>query len=255
MSVSFSPNVCFKAANPNNVTTTNLLEHFKNNCENSQTFTATNDKISINKDFIADLKYNPEKAAFGTIIEGFVNGKSSFFKVVSNNEEENWIEGQINNRYVIMHGKDKNYDGKYENTDFNLTVDYNKPSKLSSFYNQKLRGRIFMPDYFTVKGSIGDKEVDITLPNAKIPADPQIRDLLTLILEDNGFKAQTVNGEIKSLKFSQTAIKDIKKKSEKRDKLINNDIKPIFMQGISSATGLIVGSVVSALLLKFGLRK
>ena len=37
--------------------------------------------------------------------------------------------------------------------------------------------------------------------------------------------------------------------------MINNDIKPIFMQGISTATGLIIGSIVSALLFKFGLKK
>lgn len=254
MNVSFSPNVCFQATNASNAVSSNLIDDLKKNSEVPKPQTSQ-DKISINKDFISDLKYNAEKSAFGTIVEGYVNGKPSSFKLVSNNEDEYWLEGQINNRYVILHGNDKSYDGKYEDTDFNLTVDYNKPSKLSSFYNQIIRGKIFMPDYFIVKGDVGGKEVDITLPNAKIPDDPQIRDLLTLILANNGFKAQTVNGEIKSLKFSQSAINDIKKKTEKRDKLINNDIKPIVIQGISSATGLIVGSIVSALLLKFGLRK
>ena len=116
-------------------------------------------------------------------------------------------------------------------------------------------GRSFKPDYFTVKGKIGDRIVNITLPNTKIPKDNEVKDVLTMILEDNGLKAQTINGEVKSLKFSASAIRDIKKRAEKRGKVVNNDIKPIFMQGISTACGLIVGSVVSALLFKFGLKR
>lgn len=250
MEISSQNNLYFKANVP--VQETNLLDKFKNPSVQTQT---PQDKITLSKDFIADLKYNAEKSAVGTIVEGYVNAKFSLFKSVSNNEHESWIEGSIDKKYMLLHAKDKKYDGKYGDEEFELTVDYNKPSKLSAFYNQKILGKIFMPDYFTVKGNLGNKSIDITLPNAKVPDDPQIRDLITLVLEDNGFKAQTINGEVKSIKFSPSAIKNLKKKSEKREKMINNDIKPIFMQGISSATGLVVGSIVSALLFKFGLKK
>ena len=112
-----------------------------------------------------------------------------------------------------------------------------------------------MPDYFTVKGTIGDKEVNITLPGAKIPEDAETRDLLTLLLEDNGLKAQTVCGEIKSLKFAPSAIKNIKKKAEKRQKILDNDVKPIIMNGISSVCGTIIGALSTMLLLKLGLKR
>ena len=75
-----------------------------------------------------------------------------------------------------------------------------------------------------------------------------------MILEDNGLKAQIIGDEIKSLKFSASAVKNIKQKAEKREKVINNDIKPLFMQSISSAVGMIVGATMSALLLKLKIK-
>jgi len=236
-----------------NISSTNLLEQFKNHQ------TGTNEKpedtVRINRDFIADLQVNREKAAIGTILEGTINNKSAAFKVVSNSDNEVWYEGVLDKKYFLLHCKDKVYEGKYGNTEFSLTTDYNKPSKFSEFFNQKLLGKVFMPDYFTVKGSIGDKKIDITLPEIKIPEDKETRDLLTILLEENGLKAQTINGEVKSIKFAQSAIKGLKKRIEKRKKVIQDDIKPIFMQGISTACGMVVGAVVSAMMLKFGLKR
>ena len=209
----------------------------------------------LNRDFIAHLKYNPDKASVGTLLEGYVNNKQSAIKLASNNDNELWIEGAIDKKYILMHCNNGAYDGKYGDLEYNLTIDYNKPSKISEFFNHSIMGKNFVPDYCTIKGTYGDQEINIHFPNAKIPEDSQLRDIITLILEDNGLKAQTINGEVKSIKFSSTAIKNIKKKAEKREKMINNDIKPILMQGLSSATGLVVGSIVSAMLLKFGLRK
>lgn len=57
------------------------------------------------------------------------------------------------------------------------------------------------------------------------------------------------------IKFAPSAIKDLKKRIEKRQKVIQDDIKPIFMQGISTACGMVVGAVVSAMMLKFGLKR
>lgn len=249
----FNPAVSFKSSTVSS--NTNLLDMYNKNNYQPSTQQNKEDKVVINCDLTAELKLNKERAATGTVVEGYVNGRGARFKVVSNDENETWVEGFLNKKYCLMHCKDKNYSGKYGNSDFSLTVSYNKPSKLSEFYNQKLRGKIFMPDYFTVIGTIGNKNINITLPNVKIPADEETRDLLTLILEDNGLKAQTINGEVKSLKFASSAVKNIKKKAEKREQMISNDIKPIFMQGISSATGMIIGSLVSAMLLKFGLKR
>jgi len=237
---------------PINISSTNLLEKYKYPTVPTN---ESKDTIVLNRDFIADLRLNKEKAAIGTIVEGSINNKPATFKVVSNNNKELWYEGALDKKYFILHCKDKTYDGKYGNTEFSLTTDYNKPSKFSEFFNQKLLGKVFMPNYFRVKGTIGDKNIDITIPGIKIPEDKETCDLLTILLEENGLKAQTINGEIKSIKFAQSAIKDIKKRIEKRKKRLDNDIKPIFMQGISTATGLIIGSVVSALLFKFGLKR
>ena len=238
---------------PNNVQTTNLIEMYKANPKTA--YEPPTDKITINRDFIANLEYDKEKASVGTFVKGHINNKPATLKVVSNNDYESWFEGAVNKKYLLMHAKDKVYEGKYGNSDFQLTIDYNKPSKFTLFIKQNILGKVFRPDYFNVKGKIGDKNIDITLPNVKIPQDEETRDLLTMLLEDNGLKAQTINGEIKTIKWAYSAIESLKEKAKKRDKVINNDIKPIFMQGISTATGLVIGSVVSAMLLKFGLKR
>ena len=247
----FSPQISFKASPE--VNSTNLLDKYKQ-VEKQVTTEEKKDSVVIHRDFVADLQINKEKAAIGTVVEGHVNKKSAVFKVVTNNEDETWFEGVLNKKYVLMHCKDKVYDGKYDDKDFVLTVDYNEPSKFANFFNERICGKTFRPDYFHVKGRIGNEEIDITLPNTKIPQNPILKDLLTMILEDNGLKAQTIGDEIKSLKFSASAVKNIKHRAEKRDKIINNDIKPLFMQSISSAVGMIVGATMSALLLKLKIK-
>ena len=76
-----------------------------------------------------------------------------------------------------------------------------------------------------------------------------------MILEDNGLKAQIIGDEIKSLKFSASAVKNIKHKAEKREKMINNDIKPLFMQALSTISGTIIGAMMTALMLKLGFKR
>lgn len=237
----------------NNSSQTNLIERYKTNY--NQQKEEQQDKIILNRDFIANLEFDKDKAAVGAFVKGQINNKPALLKVVSNTGNEGWYEGAVNKKYLLLHCKDKVYNGKYGSTEFNLTVDYNEPSKLELFFKQNLLGKIIRPDYFNVKGKIGDKVIDITLPNVKIPPDEETRDLLTMLLEDNGLKAQTINGEIKTIKLSYNAIKGIKEKAQRREKVINNDIKPIFMQGISTATGMVIGSIVSTMLFKFGIKR
>ena len=235
---------------------TNLLNKFKTPPANQNKTEA--DTVVLDKDLIADLHFSKDYAAVGTVFEGPINNKHATLKLVTNENkdgQEGWFEGAIDKKYFIMNIKEKKCSGKYGNTEYELNIDYNKPSKISKFINQKILGKAFIPDYFTVTGTIGNKNINLTLPNIKIPADEETKDILSLVLYTNGLKAQTINGEIKTLQFSNTHIKSIKKRAEKREKTINNDIKPIFMQGISSATGLIIGSLVSAMLLKFGLKR
>ena len=231
---------------------TNLLDKFR---VTPQIQAQDSDKIILDRDFIADLKSNPKMSSFGTIVEGYINRKPATLKIVSGDNGEGWLEGAINKEYIYLHSVGKSYDGKYGDSEFNFVIDYNEPSKFSKFIYKTLLGKTFKPDYFLIQGTIDGKELSLKFPNAAIPNDPKIRNLITLILEDNGLKAQTIKGEIKSLKFSSSAIKNIKKRSEKREKVINDNIKPIFMQCISSATGLIVGSIISTMLIKFGLRR
>lgn len=237
---------------------TNLIERYKLEDAKravSEKAKKESDKIVLNRDFIAEFKQNTDKAAFGTIVEGYVNGNPAALKVVTNRDEnEQWCEGALSGKYFLLHCRDKNYKGKYGDKEFKLTVDYDELSGFSKFYNEKIMGRTHMPEYFTVKGTIGEKEVNITLPYTTIPTDRETKDILTMLLEDNGLKAQTINGEVKALKFSSSALREIKKRAEKRGKVVNNDIKPVLMQGVSTASGMIVGSVISALLFKFGLK-
>lgn len=227
----------------------NKIQHQPSNNEQSV------DTFVISKDLIADLHHNKEKISVGTFLDGNINNKPASLKIVSNHQDESWLEGFINKKYLLLHTKDKNYKGQYGNSKFNLTVDFNKPSKFSIFINSKILGKAFIPDYFNIQGTIGNKQINLTLPNIKIPQDEDTKDLLTMVLEDNGLKAQTINGEIKLLKFAPSAIKDLKEKAEKREQLISNDIKPIIMQGLSTATGAIVGTAVTALMFKFGLKR
>ena len=99
--------------------------------EKQVTTETQNDSVVIHRDLIADLQVNKDKAAIGTIVEGHVNKKPAIFKVVTNNENETWFEGLLNKKYLLMHCQDKVYDGKYDNNEFVLAVDYNEPSKLS----------------------------------------------------------------------------------------------------------------------------
>lgn len=233
---------------------TNLIELYKQNYIQN----GNSDTIYLNKDLVVLLSLDKEKNALGTIIDGKINNKDAMFKTAIRPDlNESWYEGALNNQYFLFHSSDKGklYDGKYGNDEFRLNVAYNEPSLFSKIFKEKLGGQSFIPDYFTVTGYIGDRKINISLPNANIPHDEKTKDLLALILDEHGLKAQTINNEIKSLAFSAEAIKYLKTKIEKRDKLINNDIKPIIMQGVSSALGLIVGSVMSALLLKAGLKK
>lgn len=237
---------------------TNLLDKFKAPAAN-QNKTET-DMVVLDKDLVADLHFSKDYAAVGTVFEGLINNKPAALKLVIDDskkkqEQEGWFEGAINKKYFIMHINKNGFSGKYGNSEYNLNVDYNKPSAFSKFINQKILGKSFIPDYFTVTGNIGNKNINLTLPNIEIPKDEETKDILTLILYARGLKAQTINGKIKTLQFSNTEIKSIKKRAEKREKTINNDIKPIFMQGMSTATGMIIGSIVSALLFKFGLKK
>ena len=248
----FSPQISFKASPE--VSSTNLLDKYKQ-VEKQVTTETQKDTVVIYRDLVADLQLNKEKAAIGTVLEGHINKRPAFFKVVTNNEDETWFEGTLNKKYILMHCKDKVYDGKYDNKEFVLAIDYNEPSKLSNFFNEKICGKTFRPDYFHVKGRIGNDEVDITLPNTKIPKDPILKDLLTMVLEDNGLKAQIIGDEIKSLKFSASAVKNIKHKAEKREKMVNNDIKPLFMQALSTISGTIIGAMMTALMLKLGFKR
>ena len=238
--------------NSNNIIQSNLIDTYINQIKRQQ---SEPDSFVLCTDFIADLKPNKEKAACGTILDGYINNKPASLKMVSNNNNECWYEGVIDNKYVRLHCTDNVYSGKYGNSDFCLNIDYNKPSKISSFFNQKLLGKTFMPDYFSVNGSIGEKNINMTLPGIKIPEDPETKDLLTMILDDKGLKAQTINGEIKSIKFTPSSIQDIKRRAEKRDQLLNNDVKPLVMQSLTTISSMVIGTLVSAVLLKCGLKK
>lgn len=203
------------------------------------------DTYSFSEGMGENLRFTKEKSLSGPVFEGTLNGKNSSFKIIGNNKAT-YYEGLIDGKKLLLKCEKNLYTGSYGDEKVILYADFNEPSKLSDFYNCKLRGKTFKPDYFNIKGNIGEKEININLPNAQIPQDEAEKDMVSLLLFDNGLESRTFDGEIIGLGFSNTAKSDIQKTMKRRNDTYKEDIKPLISQG----SGLVIGSVVTALMAK-----
>ncbi len=208
------------------------------------------DTYSFSEGMGENLKFSKEKSLSGPVFDGTLNGKKSSFKIIGNNKAT-YYEGLIDDKKLLLKCEKNLYTGSYGDEKVILYADFNEPSKLSDFYNCKLRGKTFKPDYFNIKGNIGEKEININLPNAQIPQDEAEKDMVSLLLFDNGLEARTFDGEIVGLGYSTAAKGDIQKSLKRRNDTYKEDIKPLISQG----SGLVIGSVVTALMAKLIHRK
>lgn len=208
-----------------------------------------NDSYSFTYGMSENLSYSTEKSIAGPVFDGTLNEKDATIKIVSDKNTV-YYEGFIGSKKLSLVVSDNKYKGTYGDKEINLDVEYNKPSKLSKFYNQTIRGRVFKPDYFNIKGTIGNKEVSIKLPQAEVPKDDDEKDMYSLLLFDNGCGVRTFNNKIIGLGYSNENRTNIKRHLDNRDRKIDENIKPLIMQSISMIASVMLG----ALLAKIGFK-
>ena len=214
------------------------------------------DKCYFCDDISADLNFNSEKSISGTVYSGTVNCKDATFKIIDEDEGlPLYYEGFIDNKKIKMASHNNECVGIYGDKKFRFNIDYNEPSKIGYFFNHTIMGKVFKPDYFIIRGNIGDTEVDLKLPDIKTPKDSDLKDVLSLILFSNGLEARTFDNKIVALDYSTLKRSDIRKSKKRRTQMYNEDVKPLISQAISTASGIIIGAVMTTLLAKFKLKK
>lgn len=209
------------------------------------------DSCNFSKDISAYLKYDPQKSLSGTVYSGTINNKEALFKIIDEDDLlPLYYEGFIDNRKLMFKTVGSSCKGIYGDKKFDLNIEYNAPSRISNFFNHKILGKTFMPDYFNIKGKVGDNEVDIKLPNAKTPEDEDLKDILSVLLFSNGLEVRTFNDNIVALDYSLLKRSDIRKSKKKRSDMYQEDIKPLIIQAISTASGIIIGALLTKLKIK-----
>lgn len=243
------------------ITTSNVFDNFRNRANQIQpsgtnsvpyspaTKPTPNDSCSFTSGMSENLHYSKEKSIAGPVFDGTLNDKNTTLKVISD-KKDTYYEGKIGNKDVLLMQKDKTITGTYGGKEVNIKFDYNEPSKLGKFFNYTLRGRIFKPDYFNVTGTIGGKEMAISLPNADVPADEDERDMISLALLDCGLEARTFGNKIIGLGHSEYHRSNIINNRNHRDKKIDENVKPIIMQSASMIASVAVGALLARIGIK-----
>ena len=215
-----------------------------------------NDYYQFAGDISADLTFNPQKSISGTVYDGTINSKNAVFKIIDEDESMPlYYEGSIDNKRLKLASYKNECVGKYGDKRFYFTVKYNEPSKIGYFFNHTILGKNFKPDYFIINGKLGEEEVNIKLPDASTPQNEEVKDVLSLILFSNGLEARTFDNKIVAIDYSTLKRSDIRKSKKHRSKVYNEDVKPLISQAISTASGIIIGAVMTTLLGKFKLKK
>lgn len=214
------------------------------------------DTVSFSGGLNANMRLNKEKSIAGPVFDGKINGKEAVFKMVDKEGYDiSYYEGAIGGKMLQMQYNDNRYVGSLGTKAFDLHIDYDEPNKFKDFFYHTILGRSFIPDYFNIKGTIDGKEFSLHMPDTKIPKDDTEKDILSLILFDNGLEAMTFSDNIVELNHSNLARSEIRDFHLKRDKRFNEDIKPLISQAISTISGIVIGSFVTALMAKYGLKK
>jgi hypothetical protein len=203
----------------------------------------------------ANLQYNKEKSTITPTYEGNVNGKNAVMKIIDRHDMPySYFEGSIGGKVFQMQTKDGHYFGSIGTKAFDLKVNAQKPSKIKNFFYHTLLGRTFIPDYFNISGQLDGKEFKLDLPNSKVPKDETEKDVMSMILFDDGLVPMTFGDNIVELDYSSLARNGLRKFREKREKRMQEDVKPLVMQSISAAASIVIGGLITTLMAKYGLR-
>ncbi|MCM1264583.1 MAG: hypothetical protein NC200_00145 [Candidatus Gastranaerophilales bacterium] len=208
------------------------------------TSSVTSDSYSFTYGMSENLRYSQEKSIAGPVFEGTLNGKDTTMKIVADKDKV-YYEGVIDGKKIMLEVSENNYKGIYGDKEINLNVEYNKPSKISKFFNSTIRGKVFKPDYFNIKGNIGNKEVAINLPNAPVPNDEDEKDMYSLLLFDNGCGVRTFNNNIIGLGYSNENRTNIKRHLDHREQKFDENVKPLVMQSISMIASVALGALLA----------
>ena len=208
------------------------------------------DNYSFKGEMYENLQFSKEKSISGIVFDGELNGKNTTLKTVYDENKNFYYEASIAGKKLSMIGVNNGgYHGKIGDKDFELNIDYKKPSKITKFINS-IRGTTYKPKYFNISGTIGGKEVSISMPNGEIPKDEDEKDLYSLILFDNGCAVKTFGNKIIGIGYSNENQINIRRRMDNRDKKIDENVKPLIMQSVSTLASVGLG----ALLYKFGLK-
>ena len=75
-----------------------------------------------------------------------------------------------------------------------------------------------------------------------------------MILFDDGLVPMTFGDNIVELDYSALARSGLRKFREKREKRMQEDVKPLIMQSLSTVSSIVVGGLITALMAKYGFR-
>lgn len=106
-----------------------------------------NDSYSFTYGMSENLSYSQEKSIAGPVFDGTLNEKDTTIKMI-HDDKKVYYEGVIGGKKLSLEICDNKYTGVYGDKEINLEVEYNEPSKLSKFYNQTIRGRVFQTGLF-----------------------------------------------------------------------------------------------------------
>ena len=179
------------------------------------------------------------------ILSGQLNNKDYLMKVSYANEgHTEYMEGTVGDKEFSLEGdhssKNVNYKGIYGNKEFNLN------------FHRTMKGIVDKrPKSLNITGTYDGKDINIEIPGANIPEDDDLKDLLTMAIDRQCYILDTYKGKIVGL-YENDKIYEYRE--EQRNKRKEN-IEGFTKDTIGQISSIVLTSIMTALLCKFGLEK
>ena len=214
------------------------------------------DEVTFNE-MSVDLVTSKEKNKNCSVVEGKINGKNAVIKEALTEMGDNFqffVEGIIDNKKLLISRIGKintkyapaNWVGKYNGQDVDLTITAQQPTTYQKF-KRKVFGTRFFPDYMSISGRVGNKEVNINIPGSDVPKDNDTKELVTLLLYERGYKPCIVDKKIVGYSLIEEFRKELSKDSKEREQKFDKNIRPLIIGSISTAVSLLLGLLIGKL--------
>lgn len=164
-----------------------------------------------------NLKFNEEKSRNGAVWDGTLNNKNTSLKVLyTKHPDKNitgYYEGYIGDKKLVLKidVNTHRYTGTYGDKPVDFSINYNRPNKVKNFFQTKIMGKHFIPDYFDLNGTIGNNNVSYHLPDMQVPQDEDCKDMLSFAMFTRGISARTFNNQIVEVGFSNSSLENLEK--------------------------------------------